>query len=232
MRIICWPLNSLSILASFCQSRDEYYLSLQYEIAAIQHDCARRGVFGTVPPRSRPLRARQPREPTAGCARAASCRATRRGRLRRKPFFPAPDDGLGLSGSPHDFGGAVASAVSKTILARQTCFCGLFRWATIVFSSARSAADLARAPVWLPIEPAPPYSRGACGLPSCRIESPNRKLAPRQRSPFIPVHGGKLPGHVGKDGRELLRPRQGRLQRTLLPGQKLRDQRRRSQTRT
>jgi hypothetical protein len=65
-----------------------------------------------------------------------------------------------------------------------------------------------RAPVWLPREPAPPYSRGAGGLPSCRIESPNRKLAPRQRSPFIPVHGGKLPGHVGKDGRKLLRPRQ------------------------
>jgi hypothetical protein len=25
-----------------------------------------------------------------------------------KPFLPAPDDGLGLSGSPHDLGGAVA----------------------------------------------------------------------------------------------------------------------------
>jgi hypothetical protein len=111
----------------------------------------------------------------------------------------------------------IQSLNSLSILAS---FCQSRAFVTLLLVVRRHCCNLdARAKLTsvrlLPIEPALPYSPGAGGLPSCRIESPNRKLAPRQHSPFIPVHGGKLPGHVGKDGRELLRPRQGRLQRTL-----------------
>jgi hypothetical protein len=47
---------------------------------------------------------------------------------------------------------------------------------------------------------------GRADLPSCRIESPDGKLAPRQRTSFVAVHGCKPPSHVGKDRREFLRP--------------------------
>jgi hypothetical protein len=44
------------------------------------------------------------------------------------------------------------------------------------------------------------------GAPSCRIESPDRKLAPRQRTSFVAIHDRKPLSHVGKDGCEFLRP--------------------------
>jgi hypothetical protein len=69
-------------------------------------------------------------------------------------------------------------------------------------------------------------------LPSCRIQSPDRKLAPRQRTSFVAIHDRKPLSHVGKNGREFLRPLWGRLHRPLQAGQKLRDERHRSQTRT
>src|SRR5262249_2463278 len=46
----------------------------------------------------------------------------------------------------------------------------------------------------------------AGGLPSCRIESPDRKLAPRQRTSFVAIHDRKPLSHVGKNGCEFLRP--------------------------
>jgi len=70
------------------------------------------------------------------------------------------------------------------------------------------------------------------GLPSCRIEGPDCKLTPRQRTSFVAIHGGKPLSHVGKDGRKLLRSLWAGLHTPLQPGQKLRDQRRQSQTRT
>ena len=46
----------------------------------------------------------------------------------------------------------------------------------------------------------------AGGSHSCRIESPDRKLAPRQRTLFVAIHDRKPLSHVGKDGCEFLRP--------------------------
>jgi hypothetical protein len=64
-----------------------------------------------VQPWSTPPRARQRRH---GCARAVSCHATAPARpFGAKPLLPAPDDGLGLSGSPLDLAGAWPSAVSE-----------------------------------------------------------------------------------------------------------------------
>src|SRR5262249_55788815 len=54
--------------------------------------------------------------------------------------------------------------------------------------------------------PPPPLLARAGGLPSCRIEGPDCKLAPRQRTSFVAIHGCKLPRHVGKDRREFLWP--------------------------
>jgi hypothetical protein len=59
------------------------------------------------------------------------------------------------------------SAVSKTICARHTCFCGLFRWATIASNRARSVADTSTA---IP-------SRMHAHLPSARASlHPSRTL--------------------------------------------------------
>ena len=63
-----------------------------------------------------------------------------------------------------------------------------------IMHSTRVAADIARATVtrrrWR----------------SCRIESPDRKLAPRQRTSFVAIHDRKPLSHVGKNGSEYLRP--------------------------
>ena len=53
-----------------------------------------------------------------------------------KSLLPAPNDRLGLSGLPHDSAVPWPPAVSRTILARQTCFCGLLRLAAIASNSA------------------------------------------------------------------------------------------------
>jgi hypothetical protein len=43
-------------------------------------------------------------------------------------------------------------------------------------------------------------------LLSCCIESPYRKLAPRQRTSFVAIHGCKPPSHVGKNSRKFRWP--------------------------
>ena len=49
-------------------------------------------------------------------------------------------DGLAFADGAHDLGGAQPSAVSTTIRARHTCFCGLLRSRMIDCKRARSAA--------------------------------------------------------------------------------------------
>ncbi len=51
-----------------------------------------------------------------------------------EPFLPAPDHRLGFTACLHDLGSAA------TILAHQTCFCGLLRLANTASSLLRSAA--------------------------------------------------------------------------------------------
>jgi hypothetical protein len=61
-----------------------------------------------------------------------------------KAFLPAPDAGLRLARLAHDRARVDPSAVSKTIRARQTCFCGAFRSLTSARSRSRSAEETER----------------------------------------------------------------------------------------
>src|SRR5271156_3935553 len=61
-----------------------------------------------------------------------------------KAFLPAPDAGLGLLVSRMIALVPTPSAVSKTIRARQTCFCGAFRSLTSARSRSRSAEETER----------------------------------------------------------------------------------------
>lgn len=55
------------------------------------------------------------------------------------------------------------------------------------------------------------FTAPGCGSSSCRIKGPDREFAAHQRPPFIAVHGRESLSHVGKNGREFLRPLRPRL---------------------
>jgi hypothetical protein len=69
-----------------------------------------------------------------------------------------------------------------------------------------SASNRVASKTWLPKQLAPPLLPRAGGLPPCRVEGPDCKLAPRQRTSFVAIHGQQLSSFLRKNRCELARP--------------------------
>ena len=133
--------------------------------------------------------------PAVECATAASCRsmpATRsvmkRSCQRQTAVLLTPVWRM-ISAVPQP------SAVSNTIWARQTCFCGLFRSATIASSCLRSLALTATLiPVRIPRTrmPAPRSRESSIGL-NCQILSTSRGIRPSPDSSHCGFDPAPLP---------------------------------------